>query len=91
MKIFTLCHFDSNPISICNRCKLGVTFVRNLSRDDHFHVQDQSKYVSGIFVEPSLLTPISLQELKKDKMFNKMLAKRDKELEMLKRKQEWVL
>lgn len=40
------------------------------------------------FSEPSLLTPTPLPELKKDKMFFKMLVKRDKDLEMLKKKHE---
>lgn len=43
-----------------------------------------------LILEPSLLTPTPLQELKREKSYFKMLVKRDKELEVLKRKHEKV-
>ena len=41
-------------------------------------------------LEPSLLMPTPLSELKKEKSYFKMLVKRDKDLEMLKKKHEKV-
>ena len=47
-------------------------------------------YMYMYFVEPNLLTPTPLSELKKDKLFFKNLVKRDKDLEVLKKKHEKV-
>ena len=72
-----------------NNFAMTTKFVKSFSVCTYF-VLCMFFFSFFFFLEPSLLTPTPLQELKKEKSYFKMLVKRDKDLEMLKRKHEKV-